>query len=100
MEGGNAADLFARFSPASSAEEGRAFFQRRLALFMKTMFFAYVALLVSANVLYATYPQTRPVHADIVNYVAFIGLCLQVWLWSIVIASVAPEAALELANCK
>jgi len=82
VEGVKASELFARFSPASSAEEGRAFFQRRLALFTKTMFFAFVALLVFVNALYATYPETRPVHAYIVNYVAAGGLCFQVWFWS------------------
>ena len=44
--GGGERDLFERFSPANSAEEGRAFFQRRQALFVKTMFFGFVALLV------------------------------------------------------
>ena len=70
----NRRNLLARFSPSTSSVEGRAFVQQRTVLFIKMMFWSFVALLGFINVMYAIYPVTRPAQATIINYFAALGL--------------------------
>jgi len=77
---GRRTNLFAKFSPARSEKEGRAFFQRRLALFTKAMFGIF-ALLVLVNGVYASYPVYRPENASIILCTVLAGLCLLVGFW-------------------
>ncbi len=79
---GGVSNLFARFSPASTSLEARAFLQRRISLFIKMMLCSYVALLVLVNVLYEVYPVTRPARASLINWIALgsMGFAIGFWL--------------------
>ncbi len=81
MGGERSANLFARFDPASSDRESRAFMQQRLALLLKLLFWSFIPLLAFMNAMYAAYPSTRPVGATSINILAAAGLIAMLGIW-------------------
>lgn len=61
---------------ASASPEDRWFVQQRTVLFIKMMFWSFVALLGFITAMYTIYPVTRPAQATVINYFAAAGLVI------------------------
>lgn len=79
--GGDGSDLFARFSPAGSNRQARAFLQRRLVLFVKMMLVSIGVLILLVNGLYELYPITRPARASLINEIGLGAMLIGVGFW-------------------
>jgi hypothetical protein len=66
---------------AQSEEEARDYLQKRLAVFSKTLFFAFVALVIFLFAMYAAYPTIEPRNQTIVYGTATLALAILAFLW-------------------
>ncbi|MBT8491796.1 MAG: serine/threonine protein kinase [Deltaproteobacteria bacterium] len=78
---GGSRKLLAQWNPTSTDEERREFYQQRLELFARLFFWIFVLILVWVNVMYLTFPDSRPEQWMANNYVAGIGLAVLVLVW-------------------
>jgi len=76
MGGSQGLDLFARWSPANTTEEGKAFVQARIGLYCQMMFWSIIALVGFIAALYEVYPATRPEKAGVVYIYAAPSLAI------------------------
>lgn len=66
---------------SQTEEEARAYLQKRLALFSKSVFWAFTALLLFLFVLYLAYPRIQPRYQAIVYGVGVFALAILAFLW-------------------
>ncbi len=76
---------------AQSAEETRAYFQTRLALFCKLVFWSFVALMVFLFVMYERYPRIQPGYQKLIYGVAVIALTLLAFIWRVLLVRSKPS---------
>jgi hypothetical protein len=69
---------------AHTEEEARAYLQKRLALFSKSVFWAFVTLLLFLFAMYTAYP-IAPKHQDIIYGVAVISLAILAFIWRVIL---------------
>ncbi len=69
------------WSPSASEDEIRAYVQERLRLMAGLIFWVCLALFGFVLVMYALYPDTRPVRAGVVHRVASVGLLILGAIW-------------------
>jgi eukaryotic-like serine/threonine-protein kinase len=62
-------------------EEAREYLQKRLALFSKSVFWAFTALLLFLFALYTKYPRIQPHYQEIIYGVGVIALAILAFLW-------------------
>jgi hypothetical protein len=70
---------------AHTEEEARTYLQKRLAMFSKLVFWAFVALLVFLFGLYRWYPAIKPHYQDVIYGVAVIALAILAFIWRAVL---------------
>jgi eukaryotic-like serine/threonine-protein kinase len=73
----------APWSPTASHEELRDYFEERLALFSKLMFWIFWVLVIFVIALYELHPEIKPERAAIILYCAITGLVFLGLIWYI-----------------
>ncbi len=81
----------AQWSPKERTEENRAFYQERLALFAKVMFYIYVVFCSMVAAVYLVYPSAKPAYGYEQLIVAIPGMLILLFLWQAILVRGKPS---------